>query len=171
MNISNTSDTTATVEVTASYHKRPDLTVSQTLPVDWRAVLGPDPREVVDVRLSGISSEIVDDWLLPGAPMSLLGREGPKPSNLPVRNAAGDAIAAAEAATRAKVAAERKASGVALKKRWVKIGVQPSPNGFILHTEHYEGDTLLKTTVQRGLSPLAVREKTALHMAALYSVF
>ncbi len=106
-------------------------------------------------------------------PMSLQGREGPKPSNLPIRNAAGDAIAASEAASAAKRAAARAASGVGsfAKKRWVKVGVQPAAGGFVLHTEHWEGDVKLKETVQRNLSPLAVREKLSLHLAAVFSVF
>lgn len=101
----------------------------------------------------------------------LVGREGPRFSNLPKQSADSLAIAATERATLAKRRATREASGGVLKKRWVTIGLQPASGGYVLHTQHYEGDTLLKTTVQRNLSPLAAREKLALHMSALFSVF
>lgn len=62
---------TATLTVTARYAKRPDLDVVRSWPIDWRAVLGPDPQEVTGLTVTPVSSEIVDDWLLPGAEVGL----------------------------------------------------------------------------------------------------
>lgn len=71
--------------------------------------------------------------------------------------------AVAEAAERRGRAAVHKA------RKWVKIGLQPAAGGYVLHVEHYEGDNKVKETIQRGLSPLAARERLALQMASLYS--
>lgn len=95
-------------------------------------------------------------------------QEKPK-SNRPIESAASIRLredterAVAEAAERRGRAALHKA------RKWVKIGLQPAAGGYVLHVEHYEGDNKVKETIQRGLSPLAARERLALQMASLYS--
>lgn len=63
---------TAVVRWRVDYARRPDLTQAFEAPVDWRAVVGPDPGEVVDVTVTGQSPELLDGWLLPGAPLDLV---------------------------------------------------------------------------------------------------
>ena len=63
---------TSEVVITATYNKRPDLDIRQALPIDWRAILGPDPAEVVSVSLRPVSTDLIDDWLLPGAQLKLV---------------------------------------------------------------------------------------------------
>jgi len=62
------------VIVTARYAKRPDLDIHHTLPIDWRAILGPDPNEVTSISMKPTSHELVGDWLLPGAKLKLVVR-------------------------------------------------------------------------------------------------
>lgn len=73
-------------------------------------------------------------------------------------------------------AAKEKAARLAAKadkstKRWLKVGVQPGERGWVLHVDEYEGDKRVKQTATKGLSTLAVRERLALHLAALYAKF
>ncbi len=63
---------TSEVVISASYSKRPDLDLREKRPIDWRAVLGPDPSEVVSLSMRPVSAEIMDDWLLPGARVKLV---------------------------------------------------------------------------------------------------
>lgn len=102
---------------------------------------------------------------------SLVGRDTVRYSNLPTQTPAGVAILEQERVAREARRAASDGKSKALKKRWVKIGVQPASGGYVLHTEHWEGDVKVRETVQRNLSPLAAREKLALHMAALYAIF
>lgn len=102
---------------------------------------------------------------------SLVGRDTVRYSNLPTQTPAGAQILEQERVARAARRAASDGKSKDLKKRWVKIGVQPASGGYVLHTEHWEGDVKVKETVQRNLSPLAAREKLALHMAALYAIF
>jgi len=94
-----------------------------------------------------------------------------KESNLPKKTPQSLALDAQNAAHAADLAARQVAHRAEDKRKWCKIGLQPSAQGFILHVEQYEGDTKVKETVWKKLSPLAARERLALHMSALWSGF
>lgn len=105
----------------------------------------------------------------------LIDRQGPRRTNLPIESAESRAIKESEQqanATRNVAArAVRDANGGA-KAKWLKIGLQRTlDRGLVLHTEYMEGDKRVKETVQTHLSPLAAREKLALHLVAIYGVF
>lgn len=63
---------TAVVRWRVDYTGRPDLSRTHEAPIDWRAVVGPEPSEVVALSLSGRSDEILGEWLMPGAPVELV---------------------------------------------------------------------------------------------------
>lgn len=151
-----------------AYMEFPGLVVNAPDPVQ-EAARARQPR-AVDPRTAERAWRIAQESRF-GHQNQLQSRFTVRGSNLPIETPEAIKLRADnEAAFAAKSAAIQANRGVASQK-WVKLGLQPTAQGYVLHVENFEGDKKVKETVWRKLSPLAARERLALHMSALFAGF